>query len=234
MKWKPPFRGHSGTGAGERPSANARSLDAELPANRARRSERDLTMTWHGSAEFTARVRPDGVSWALANDLATVLGEMSLEVLTPQAAASSIVTCSVWPPPIGGSRPSSRYEAIISCAASNNISRASSTVRPQVTTAGHSASCAIVQPFSSGVKTAVSVTVSATSSVCPHTKYLSAVISGHWPTRVLSPLDQAPYTSTSTQPPSRALRTAASIVATPRWPSWNVGNGRCGLPATAA
>lgn len=32
-----------------RPSAAARRLGAELPANRARRSERDLAMTWHSA-----------------------------------------------------------------------------------------------------------------------------------------------------------------------------------------
>ena len=44
-------------------------------------------------------------------------------------------------------------------------SRAPSTVRPQVTTAGHSANWAMVQPFSSGVKTAVSVSSRLTSGI---------------------------------------------------------------------
>ena len=86
-----------------------------------------------------------------------MLRQVTFEFLSLHAAARSIVTCSACPPPIGGSRPSSRYDAIISRAASSSISRASSTVRPHVTTAGYSASWAIVQPFSSGVKTAVSV-----------------------------------------------------------------------------
>ena len=45
------------------------------------------------------------------------------------AAAISIVTCSTCPPPIGGSRPSSRYEATVSWAASRSSSCASSRVR---------------------------------------------------------------------------------------------------------
>ncbi len=130
-------------------------------------------MARHRGAKIARAVRPDRVAGALANDLTAVLGQVSLEFLASQAAARSIVTCSAWPPPIGGSRPSSRYEAIISRAASSSSSRASSTVRPQVTTAGHSASCAIVQPFSSGVKTAVRVSVSGTGSVCPREVVLS-------------------------------------------------------------
>lgn len=44
------------------------------------------------------------------------------------------------------------------------MSRASATVRRQVTTAGHWAKCAIVNPFSSGVKTGVTVTNSLAAS----------------------------------------------------------------------
>jgi hypothetical protein len=48
-------------------------------------------------------------------------------------------------------------DAIISRAGSSSMSRASARVRQQVTTAGHPASWAIVQPSSSGVNTAVGV-----------------------------------------------------------------------------
>ena len=44
---------------------------------------------------------------ALAEALAAVGLEMTLEVDAPHAAVSSVIF-SVWPPPIGGSRPSSR------------------------------------------------------------------------------------------------------------------------------
>jgi hypothetical protein len=42
---------------------------------------------------------------ALSQQLAAMLSEVAFEISTPQAAATSIVTCSTWPPPIGGSRP---------------------------------------------------------------------------------------------------------------------------------
>ena len=61
-------------------------------------------------------------------------------------------------------RPASRYEATISLAASRSSSRASSTFASHVTTAGHSASCAIVHPLLSGVKTAVRVSSLAMSA----------------------------------------------------------------------
>jgi hypothetical protein len=56
-----------------------------------------------------------------------------LELAALQAARSMVID-STLPPPICGSRPSARYDAIISRAASASISRASSTVRPHVTT----------------------------------------------------------------------------------------------------
>ena len=119
-------------------------------------------------SEVTVGVPPDRVIRALPQQHAAVVAQVALELAARQAARL-IVNGSTCPPPIGGSRPSSRYEATISRAASNSISRASSIVRPHVTTAGHSASCAIVQPFSSGVKTAVKVNVSLISEkYAPH------------------------------------------------------------------
>ena len=55
---------------------------------------------------------------SLANRLAAVVAQMTLEVAALQAARL-IVSTSTWPPPIGGSRPSSRYDAIILRAASS-------------------------------------------------------------------------------------------------------------------
>jgi hypothetical protein len=136
-----------------------RRWNGELPADSARRTDRNLAVTWNRSSQVPRRIGPDCVVGALADRLATVVAKVAFEVPALQAARL-IVSASTCPPPIGGSRPSSRYDAIISRAASSSIARASSTVGAHVTTAGHSANWAIVQPFSSGVKTAVSVTES--------------------------------------------------------------------------
>lgn len=149
-------------------------------------SDRYLAVPRNRCAQVSSDVRPDRVIGALPDDPAAAVGEVTFEVSTPHAVARSIVTCSACPPPMGGSRPSSRYEAIISCAASRSISRASSTVRPQVTTAGHSANWAIVQPFSSGVKTAVSVIGALTPS-----GYARKSAYARWPQQTASTLNQS-------------------------------------------
>lgn len=86
----------------------ARRWNARLSTDGAGRAERDLAMAWDRSTEIAARIHPDRVSGSLATLLAAVVAEVTHEVGPLQAAASSIVTCSAWPPPIGGSRPSSR------------------------------------------------------------------------------------------------------------------------------
>jgi hypothetical protein len=63
-------------------------------------------MPRHWSPQVARDVGPDSVVGALAYRLAAVLAKMHLE-LSPLQAARSIVICSTWPPPIGGSRPSS-------------------------------------------------------------------------------------------------------------------------------
>ena len=98
-------------GAGSaRHSASARSRrrrNRELAADRAGSPGRDFAMPRHGRAQVRGRVVPDGVVGALAQH-PTAVSEVALEVVALQAAAMSIVSCSTWPPPIGGSRPSSR------------------------------------------------------------------------------------------------------------------------------
>jgi hypothetical protein len=64
-------------------------------------------MTGHGSTSVHGRIRPDRVVGALPDRLAAVCAEVRFEV-APLQAARSIVIASTWPPPIGGSRPSSR------------------------------------------------------------------------------------------------------------------------------
>jgi hypothetical protein len=58
------------------------------------------------SPQIPQDVGPDSVVCALAYRLATVLAKMRLE-FSPLQAATSIVIFSTWPPPTGGSRPSS-------------------------------------------------------------------------------------------------------------------------------
>lgn len=62
-------------------------------------------MARDGCANVESRVVPDRVPGTLADGLASMVGEMTFELLAPHAAARSIVTCSAWPPPMGGSRP---------------------------------------------------------------------------------------------------------------------------------
>ena len=74
--------------------AGSAGRDFAVPGTGVRRSEGGLCqMVWFG---------------ALAQHLAAVSGEVALEFAALQAAATSIVSCSTCPPPIGGSRPSSR------------------------------------------------------------------------------------------------------------------------------
>ena len=81
---------------------------AELPADGADCADRDLAMARDGCPQVAWRVVPDHVAGAFAQQLAAVVGKVAFEISPPQAAATSIVTCSTWPPPTGGSRPSSR------------------------------------------------------------------------------------------------------------------------------
>jgi len=103
-------------------------------------ASRDVAVAGDRGAEVTGRVVPDAVFGAFAQEQAAIVGEVTLEPTAARAAARSIVIGSTCPPPIGGRLLSWRYETIISWAASISISRVSSTVRPHVTTAGHSAS----------------------------------------------------------------------------------------------
>ena len=84
-----------------------RRRDRELPADCAGGACRDFAVPRHGRAEVSGRVVPDGVVRALAQYGAAVSSEVALQLAALQAAATSIVSCSTWPPPIGGSRPSS-------------------------------------------------------------------------------------------------------------------------------
>lgn len=82
--------------------------NGELTADHASCADRYLAMTRHWRADVESRVVPDRVTAALTQYLASMSDEMTFELLAPHAAAMSIVTCSAWPPPIGGSRPCSR------------------------------------------------------------------------------------------------------------------------------
>ena len=84
-----------------------RRWNRELAADRASRAGRYLAMTRDRCADVEGGVVPDGVIGALTQHLASMIDEMAFELLAPHAAAMSIVTCSAWPPPIGGSRPCS-------------------------------------------------------------------------------------------------------------------------------
>ena len=64
-------------------------------------------MTGHWGAEILTGIGPDCVTGALAGRRAPVVGEVALEVAALQAARL-ILSDSTRPPPIGGSRPSSR------------------------------------------------------------------------------------------------------------------------------
>lgn len=56
-------------------------------------------------ANVEGGVVPYRVPGTLAQCLASMFDEVTFELLASHAAARSIVTCSAWPPPIGGSRP---------------------------------------------------------------------------------------------------------------------------------
>jgi len=58
-------------------------------------------------AQVPLDVRPDRVLGAVSDRLAAVVAQMAFEVAALQAARL-IVSASACPPPIGGSRPSSR------------------------------------------------------------------------------------------------------------------------------
>jgi hypothetical protein len=81
--------------------------NGELPARRSRGSEWDLAVARDRRSEIAAGGAPDHVVRALAKHLAAVFAQVSFE-LAPLQAARLIVSDSTWPPPIGGSRPSSR------------------------------------------------------------------------------------------------------------------------------
>ncbi len=81
--------------------------DRELSAYRSCRAGRDLAMAGYWGAEILAGICPDDMTGALAEWRATVVGEVPLEVATLQAARV-IFSDSTRPPPMGGSRPSSR------------------------------------------------------------------------------------------------------------------------------
>ena len=96
-------------------------------------------MTRHGRPQVAVWIRPDRVAGTLPDRRAAVDAQVRFEIAALQAARL-MVRASARPAADWGSRPSSRYDATISAAASSNIARASSTVGAQVTTAGHSAS----------------------------------------------------------------------------------------------
>jgi len=64
-------------------------------------------MTRHRGTALDPWIRPDCMTGALTKPHAAVLAQVRLELPALQAARS-IVIGSTWPPPIGGSRPSSR------------------------------------------------------------------------------------------------------------------------------
>ncbi len=79
----------------------------ELAADRAGGAGGDLAVPRDRSAQVGGRAAPDRVAGALAEHFAAVFRQVALQLAAFQAARS-IVTLSTCPPPIGGSRPSSR------------------------------------------------------------------------------------------------------------------------------
>ncbi len=68
-----------------------RGWDRELPADGAGGSFGYLAVTRHGRAEIASLVVPDAVPRAFAQQGATVVGQVMLELASFQAAARSIV-----------------------------------------------------------------------------------------------------------------------------------------------
>jgi hypothetical protein len=64
-------------------------------------------VAWDRSSQLPPAIGPDGVLGAFADRLATVVAKVAFEIAELQAARL-IVSASACPPPIGGSRPSSR------------------------------------------------------------------------------------------------------------------------------
>ncbi len=137
--------------------------------------------------------------WRARTEPAAVNGEMPFQVAVIQfAGARSRVTRSVAPGLIGAVRRCGRWEAIISAAASSNVSRATSAVRRRATTAVHSARCAIIKPCSPGVRTVVNLTGKPT-------RVLRALV-------VRSSITQVPSSITPPSPSSVSAKTPPSTI----------------------